>query len=111
MNKKSDIELKAEAAMNSLEGLHSATPGPFFFTRVMARLSRAEKNPWEKVGAFIARPVVAIAVVTLVLLMNAGAVLQEKESAPSLAEQTESSNYDEMELVANTFYDYEIKEP
>jgi hypothetical protein len=111
MNKKGDIERKAEAAMNSLDGIHPASPGPFFFTRVMARVNRAEKNPWEQAGAFIARPVVAIAVVMLVILMNAGAVLQEKESSPSIAEQTEQSNFDELDLTANTYYDYEIKEP
>ena len=97
--------------MNSLDGMQSATPGPFFFTRVQARLHRAEKSPWEAASAFLARPVVAIAIVCLVILMNTVAVLQEKSTLPAYAEQVESSSYDDLDFAANTFYEDQTKEP
>jgi len=111
MNKENNIKEKTEAALNSLEGMRSASPGAFFFTRVQARLNRVEKNVWETLSGFIARPAVAIAVVCLVVLMNAVAVLQEEQTSPSLADQSEQSNFDDFELASNAYYDYEIKEP
>ena len=111
MKKKSDIQNKVEAAINSLDGITSATPGPFFFTRVQARLNRIEKNVWENISAFVARPAVAIAMVGLVLLMNTVAVVQHKETSSLSLDQSDQSVYEEFNLAANTFYDYEIKEP
>ena len=110
MNKKNDIELKVEAAMNSLDGLQRATPGVFFFTRLQARLSRTEKSMWENISSFISRPVIAITVVLAVVLMNAVAVIQQ-ETSSSLVDQADQSVYEDFNLAANTFYDYEISEP
>lgn len=109
MNKKSDIQNKVVAAINCLDGLTQASPGPFFFTRVQARLNKIEKNVWESISAFIARPTIAIAMVCLVLLMNTVAVLQHTKTLTS--DQSDQSVYEEFNLATNTFYDYEIKEP
>ena len=78
MNNKRDIQNQVQATIDSLDGIVSATPGPFFFTRVQARLYKTEKNVWEKLSGFIARPAVAIAMVTVFLLMNTVAVVQQK---------------------------------
>jgi NADH:ubiquinone oxidoreductase subunit 6 (subunit J) len=110
MNKKNDIDIKVEAAMNSLDGIGTATPGAFFFTRVQARLNRTEKSVWEKVSSFIARPAIAVTVVLAVVLMNAIAVIQQ-ETSSSLVEQSEQSVYEDFNVAANTFYEYEISEP
>lgn len=111
MNNKSDIQNKVQATMISLDGITSATPGPFFFTRVQARLNKANKNIWEKVSAFIARPTVAIAMVSFVILINTAAVLKYKTSSNLSLDQTDQSVYEEFNVAVNTFYDYEIKEP
>jgi hypothetical protein len=111
MNNKRDIDINVEAAMNSLDGMQSATPGAFFFTRVQARLSRKEKSIWEKVSSFMARPVVAITVILAVIITNAAVIIQQKDNTPSLVEQSEQSVYDDFNLAANTFYDYETSEP
>jgi hypothetical protein len=111
MNKKSDIQNKVEATLNSLEGITSATPGPYFFTRVQARMQKAEKNVWEKISAYIARPTVAFAMVGFVLLMNTIAVLQHTKTSDLASDQSDQSVYEEFNVAANTFYDYEIKEP
>ena len=111
MNKTNNIKNEVEHAMKSLDGLTSATPGPYFFTRVQARLSSVEKNVWEKASAFIARPAIAIAMVSFVILMNTVAVLQHKQSSKLSLDQADQSVYEEFNVAVNTFYDYEIKEP
>ncbi len=111
MNNKNDIQNKVLATMISLDSITSATPGPFFFTRVQAHLNKANKNIWEKVSAFIARPTVAIAMVSFVILINTAAVLQHKTSPNLSLDQTDQSVYEEFNVAVNTFYDYEIKEP
>ena len=111
MNKKSDIQNKVEATLNSLEGITPATPGPYFFTRVQARLKKVEKNIWENISAYIARPAVAIAMVGFVLLMNTVAVVQHTTKSDLTLDQNDQSVYDEFNVAVNTFYDYEIKEP
>jgi hypothetical protein len=97
--------------MNSLDGIQPASSGDYFYTRVLARLQRTERNIWEQITALIGRPVVAIPIVLFVILMNALVVLYEKEVPSALVEQSEQSNYDEFNVAANTFYDNETSEP
>jgi len=111
MNKKTDIHNKVEAALNSLEGITPATPGPYFFTRVQARMKRVEKNVWESISAYIARPIVAIAMVGFVLLMNTVAVVQHTKTSDLTLDQSDQSAYEEFNVAVNTFYDDETKEP
>ncbi len=111
MNKNSNIQNNVEETLSSFEGISSASPGPYFFTRVQARLNRVEKNIWEKISSFIARPTVAFAMVSVILLMNTIAVLQHNQSSNFTADQPDQSVYEEFNVAVNTFYDYEIKEP
>jgi len=111
MNNKNNIQNEVEATLISLNGIVTATPGPYFFTRVQARLTKAEKNIWERVSSFIARPAIAITMVSFVLLMNTIAVLEHKKTSNLFMDQPDQSFYDEFNVAVNTFYDYEIKEP
>ena len=111
MDKNSNIQNNVEETLNSFEGVSSASPGPYFFTHVQARLNRVEKNIWESISAFIARPTIAIAMVSGILLMNTVAVLQHRESSKFTVDQSDQSVYEELNVAVNSFYDYEIKEP
>jgi len=111
MNKKIDIQTKVEQAMQSLDGMQSATPGAFFFTRVQGRLSRVDKNVWERVSAFIARPAVAFSLIFLVILMNGFVVFNQRDIISSNTEQEQVNYYDDITMASNSFYDYEITEP
>jgi len=111
MKNETEINKNVEATLNSLDGIQPATPGVYFYTRVMARLNKTEKNVWELITARIGQPVVAIPIVLLVILMNAVVVFYEHQTPANLAEQTEQSNYDEFNIAANTFYDNETTEP
>ena len=48
MNKMTDIQRRAEEAMESILNIGQATPPPFFYTRLMARIQRQEGSGWEK---------------------------------------------------------------
>jgi hypothetical protein len=111
MKRKTEIENEVEATLNSLEGVLPASPRPFFFTRVQARLNKNEQTYWEVLSSFIAKPAIAFTVIIAIVVMNAVAVFEQTESAPVLADQTEQSAYDEFNLAANSFYDFENAEP
>lgn len=64
-----EIALKVQQALESLDGVKRAEANPFLYTRVMARLQQ-QKSQWEKIARFIARPVFALAIVILALLIN-----------------------------------------
>jgi hypothetical protein len=111
MKRKTDIDIEVEATLNSLEGVLPASPRPFFFTRVQARLNKEERTYWEALSSFIAKPAIAFTVIIIILVMNAVAVFEQTDSTPVLAEQTEQSAYEEFNLAANSFYDFENAEP
>ena len=112
MNKNVDIQTKVEQIMQSLEGIQSASPGAFFFTRVQSRINRVEQNIWEVLSAFLARPVVAFAVICLVVVMNMIVVFEHRQSTVYLGDQLEQSVYDDdFTLASTTIYDDEITEP
>ena len=111
MEKNKTLELQVEETMNSLDGIRQAGPGPFFYTRVMARLESEEKNLWEMITAFIAKPVVIASVISFILLLNVTAVFREADSFSDLADQSDVSLVDEYQIASTSFYDYTNAEP
>jgi hypothetical protein len=105
------IEPAVEETLRSLDGLKTASPGPFFFTRVQARLNRSERNVWEKLSMLLSRPTVAIAGICLIIFINTLTVLDLKDTAPSLAEQNEPIYDEEYNMAVTSFYDIENTEP
>ncbi len=101
--------------MNSLDGMQGASPGPFFFTRVQARLQQQTSSGWESVTSFITRPAVALAGVCLVILLNAVAFYLRPDSVSPVAAsiaQSEPGYADEYGSLANNFlYDENNPEP
>ena len=103
------IQEQVDKTMQSLDQVGRATANPFLYTRVQARLN-ALKNPWERALGIISQPVVAIAMVIVVLLANAWIVYQgsgENDPATSVTATT-TEEADSYGLAVNTFYDYEI---
>ncbi len=104
------IQDQVEKAMQSLDQVERAKSNPFLYTRVQARL-QARHNPWEQALGFVTRPLVAIALVILVLLANAWIVYQgspNPEVSPSVATAVNGEESEGYGLAVNTFYDYEI---
>ncbi len=102
-------EQKISSILNSLDGIERAVPRPFFYTRVHARLENATDMA-ERLLHFISRPVVGIAAVLLIIVINAfaiylGAPVKGNESTS--ANTTEIASVDEYSQVNMTFFDIE----
>jgi hypothetical protein len=108
MEKRPNIPEKTQQTIDSLDGLQRATPGPFFFTRVMARIEREDASAWERAVAFLTRPVVVVATLSIIVLLNATALYLPSHESPALvaAEQSDPSFTDDY-VAANTFYEFE----
>jgi len=110
MRHKENIAQKVEQALNSLDGAQKASPGPFFFTRVQARLQKQRSNRWELVTSFITRPAVALGGLCIVILLNAVAFYFRAESNGSAMAVSSAQNEpgyadDYGNLATNFFYD------
>lgn len=102
-------EQKISTILNSLEGIERATPRPFFYTRLRARIDNATDMA-ERVLRIISRPAVGIAAVLLIIVINAlaiylGAPVSNNEGAS--ATSTEFASVDEYSQVNLTFFDIE----
>lgn len=112
MEQDKSIQHLIEETMNSLDGLQKAGPGPFFYTRVMARMEEEEKNLWESITSFLTRPIVIAVMICFILLLNATAVFQQSEvSSEVAAEQSDGTLADQYKIASTSFYDYSNPEP
>src|SRR5438105_4907219 len=107
MNKQERIDKMTDEALDSLDGAKRATPRPYLFTRLAARMERQAENPWENVGRFIARPAVVIAGLCLIIAINVVVVASNNSNAgnTSLAEQ--NITQDEFSTSIASLYDTE----
>ncbi len=102
---------KIEDAIHSIDSIQKASPPPFFFTRLEARMQR-EKNIWEKITSFIAQPAIAFACVCLVIMINAFVIFSSSNSKKIVAQQNnELATVDEYSQITGTFYEIENIKP
>ena len=106
MKHKLDIEKMVEEALNSLDDMQRAEPRPFFFTRLQQKLQTTKKTVWDKLEQIIATPVVAIAGVLLLIILNITLIISKEQSVPG-NEQEEQAFADEYSLTPTTIYEYE----
>jgi hypothetical protein len=109
MNKVTDIQKRVEEAMDSILNIGQATPQPFFYTRLMAKIQQQETNIWEKMSRLVSRPAVAFIAVSAVLILNIYVALNETSLSTSNPELSEVATADD--LGTNTFYDIENVQP
>ena len=109
MNKMTDIQKRVDEAMDSILSIGQATPQPFFYTRLMARIQREESSGWEKISGLISRPAVAFLTVSTVLMLNIYVALNETSPVMNSGEISEVATADD--LGTNTFYDIENVQP
>ena len=111
MKDKSSIEQNIENALNSIENIDRATPVPFFYTRLMARLNRNNQTSWGRFAGFVARPAVAFATILLVIFINFFAIYTNTDTINSNTDKTELTAVDEYSQVSSTIYDIENSKP
>jgi hypothetical protein len=105
--KKQEIENRIETALSSLDHVSRVGPGPFFYTRVLARLSKNDRTLWEKISIFISRPAIAFAVICMVISINTLVIFQTERNAPITEQNGVTSSDDAPELDIIAFYDEE----
>lgn len=104
MTQKNNMEKRIDEALSSLDGIQRATPRPFFYTRLMAKIEQNEKGAWENVSSFITRPVMLFATVCIVLLLNVAVLYKNHVSSAKItaAEQLEQVPNDAYDVASNT---------
>jgi hypothetical protein len=110
MKQQGNTEKRIEAALESLNDIRRASPQPYFYTRLRARITREEKG-WSGIAGLISRPLFALAMICVVLLVNTWIVFrQDNEALPANTNTTSQVATDlpeEYNVAVTTFYDYE----
>lgn len=96
---------KVEDGMRSLDGLKQASPDPFFFTRLEARMQR-ERGAWDKISSFVAKPIIAFACICLVIMINAVVIFSTTDSQNTNSQNNELATVDEYTQVSSTLYEF-----
>lgn len=111
MNTNDHIDKLIDAALNSTDGAGRASPKPYLFTRLKARLDRGQESSWEKAARFIARPVVALAGLCLVISINALVIAYNNTPASNNTGQDQLATTDEFTTSVTALYYAENTEP
>lgn len=105
------IHKKIDEVLQSLDKINRASPRPFLFTRLDARMMH-QKNIWENLSSFVARPVVAFACICFVLIINTTAIFMSDNTNNSQPQQgNELATADEYSQVSSTLYEFENPKP
>ena len=112
MDNKSYLENKALEALNSLDGIQRADPGPFFFTRLRARMERDKRSVWENISGIISKPAITVFGLLLIVLVNTIAALNNGAADNHvISSQGEMAFVDEYARANSIFYDIENVQP
>ena len=106
------IQQKIESTLDSLDGITKAGPGPFFYTRLQARLHSGSISRWDKVVSIVGSPSVALAMIIFVIFINSAAILVQERQDNPLSEQTnEPTVSEEYAIASNSYADYVNQDP
>ena len=113
MTQKEKIQQEIEETLNCLNGVKRAEANPFLFTRIKARMTR-KSGAWDRTFSFASKPLVALAVLVLVMAMNGWSYFGNSAatSTETFVSETETTNLldfeNEYKLITSTdSYDYE----
>ena len=102
----SDHEL--DAILNSLDGVQKASPEPFLFTRIMARIQSSDDNSWARVLKFVSKPAFALAIAIIFLFINGYILVSQFRN--TVAPKEESTQAMAMEYTGLTTPYYDVNE-
>ncbi len=111
MTQKEKIQQEIEKTLDSLNGMKRAEANPFLFTRIQARMNR-KSGGWERAFSFVSKPLVALAMLALVMAMNGWSYFGNSIPAETLVSDTETASLPEFEreykfITSTDSYDYE----
>lgn len=100
------LNRKIDATIQSLDGIEKASPKPFFFTRLEARMQK-EKSKWETFSSFVGRPLVAFACICLIIIINAAVIFSTTQfKATADQSNNELATADEYNSVSAPLYEF-----
>ena len=108
--KEKSTEQHITDALSSIDNIGRATPTPFFYTRLMARLNQ-DQSSWGRIGSFIARPAIAFATILLVIFINVFAIYSNSDTNITNSDQVDYATVDEYSQVSSNIYDIENSKP
>jgi len=108
MTSKENIQQEIEQTLQCLDGVKRAEANPFLFTRIKARMAKKD-SVWERTFSFISKPIIAMAIVLLVMAVNGWALLGSNSSDNVIGDSANVSELaNEYNVVASVDnYDYE----
>ncbi len=81
-----------EDILNSLDGMKRAIVPDFFYTRLKARMEKEQENP-ARPRWWVLKPVYAVAVIALVIVLNLAVVLLKSDTQNSGTIAGDGDNY------------------
>ena len=111
MKKNLSVKNKVEAALASIENIERATPSPWFYTNLIAKINHAHTTIWERLCALILQPRIAFATIFFIIIINAAVLYSGSSGNVSSPELTESTSSEEYTLASTSLYDLEIDKP
>ena len=101
------MERKIEDVLHSIDNIEKVSPPAYFFTRLEARMLN-EKNMWNKLFSFFARPAIAFACICLIIMINLAVIFTSINSRQSyLQTGNEVAAADEYSEVTLGLYELE----
>lgn len=112
MKRPANIEKEVEQTLASIDSIQRAKSNPFLYTRVMASLNEEEDKSWLSI---FNRPVIALATVLVVIIMNALVLFEssgnQTNSALQEDEQIFAKEYSYPQTTADRFYTENEEQP
>ena len=112
MTQKEKIQQEIEKTLQSLDGIQRAEANPFLFTRIQARMKKQRSSGWERTFSFISRPVVALAVLVIVMAVNGWSLYDKSSVTPPEVGEIAGNGLPEFEseyrsITSTDNYEYE----
>jgi len=107
---KNKLDKLVDETINSMDNADRAMPAPFLLTRIRARMEREETSgTWEKVSAFLTKPLVAFPALIFVLAINFWIIQSSvKDNSSSSASDYSKVGTDDYSLsTATSLFDLE----
>jgi hypothetical protein len=105
------IQDKIDATLRSVDNIERAVPSPFFYTKVLAKITNTQPAVWEKWSAFFLRPTIAFATICLVIVINAFVIYSNITGSFSLNDQPDLTLTDEYSMATTSLYNIENVAP
>lgn len=99
MKNTNHINKLIDEALNSLDDAGQASPKPYLFTRLNARMQNAKENTWDNALSFISKPAFAFVSLCLVIAINVTVISYNYNAATTAASEEPFAAVDEYSSV------------